>query len=134
MIRRHLIPLLALAALVVLPGCERGYEKEEPFPQAAADGWLAAFNSGDAAGLALMYSPMSRIYPPDAPAVTGHDAIEEFWKTAYPGTVRVEVSEVETMKVGDYWFREGAYKAIDDAEGEPVFGKFMEIWKKIDSA
>ena len=131
--RIHLASWVACLALAAAAGCERAQAPEE-FPQGAADGWVAAFNSGDAAGLALMYSPKSQILPPNQPIVSGHDAIEEFWKTANPGTVRLEVSAVETAKLGDYWFRQGTYAAMDQAEGEPEFGKFIELWKKIDSA
>jgi len=131
--RIHLAPWVALIALAGLAGCERG-QAPEPFPQAAADGWLAAFNSGDSAGLALMYSPDSEILPPDEPIVSGHAAIEEFWKTFNPGTVRIEVSQVETMKLGDYWFREGSYSALYEDEGVPRLGKFIELWTKSGSA
>jgi ketosteroid isomerase-like protein len=131
--RFHLVPWIALIALAGLAGCERA-KAPESFPQDAADGWVAAFNSGDAAGLALMYSPESQILPPDQPIVTGHGAIEEFWKTANPGTVRIEISEVQASQLGDYWFRQGTYTAIDQAEGEPVFGKFIELWTRVDSA
>ena len=98
--RFHLAPWITLIALAGLAGCQRA-SPPEPFPQAAADGWVAAFNSGDAAGLALMYSPDAKILPPDQPIVSGYGAIEEFWKTFNPGTVRIEVSEVETRKLGD---------------------------------
>lgn len=131
--RTHLAPWIICLAWLGLAGCERTAAPEQ-FPQAAADGWVAAFNSGDAAGLALMYSPLSEILPPDQPIVSGHAAIEQFWQTANPGTVRIEISEVETMKLGDFWFREGTYAAKDEAEGQPEFGKFIELWKKIDSA
>ena len=131
--RFHLTPWIALIVLAGLAGCERT-RAPEPFPQAAADGWVAAFNSGDAAGLALMYSPDAKILPPDQPIVSGNAAIEEFWKTFNPGSVRIEISEVETRKLGDYWFREGTYRGIYPDEGEPRVGKFIELWTKADSA
>ena len=131
--RFHLTPWIALIVLAGLAGCERT-RAPEPFPQAAADGWVAAFNSGDAAGLALMYSPDAKILPPDQPIVSGNAAIEEFWKTFNPGSVRIEISEVESRTLGDYWFREGTYRALDPTEGEPRVGKFIELWIKADSA
>jgi len=127
------VPWIALLLLAAVAGCESAKEPEN-FPQAAADGWVAAFNSGDAAGLALMYSPRAEILPPQQPIVSGHGAIEKFWTTANPGTVRLEVSEVQTTKIGEMWFREGTYTAVDQTEGEPEFGKFIELWKKVDSA
>lgn len=131
--RFHLAPWIALIALTGLAGCERA-KAPEPFPQAAADGWLAAFNSGDAAGLALMYSPEAKILPPDQSIVSGYGAIEEYWKSFNPGNVRIEISEVESVKLGDNWFREGTYIGLYPTEGEPRVGKFIELWTKVDSA
>jgi ketosteroid isomerase-like protein len=133
MSRFHFAPLITLIALAGLAGCESA-KAPEPFPQAAADGWVAAFNSGDAAGLALMYSPDAKVLPPDQPIVSGYGAIEEFWKSFNPGNVRIETSEVETLKLGNYWFREGTYTGLYPAEGEPRVGKFVELWTKADSA
>jgi ketosteroid isomerase-like protein len=131
--RFQFAPWIVLITLAGVAGCESA-KAPEPFPQAAADGWVAAFNSGDAAGLALMYSPEAKILPPDQPIVSGYGAIEEFWKTFNPGNVRIETSEVETLKLGDYWFREGTYIGLYPAEGEPRVGKFIELWTKVNSA
>ncbi len=131
--RNRLVSWIGCIALMGAAGCKPAAIPEE-FPHAAADGWAAAFNSGDAAGLALMYSPEAKILPPDLPIVSGSGAIEEYWKTFNPGNVRIEVSEVETMKLGDYWFREGAYAGSYPSEGVPRVGKFIELWSKSDSA
>ena len=131
--RFHLTLWIALLVLAGIAGCERT-KAPEPFPQAAADGWVAAFNSGDVAGLALMYCPEAKILPPNEPIISGPASIEEFWKSFNPGNVRIEVSEVETLKLGEFWFREGTYNGLYPAEGEPRVGKFIELWKKVDSA
>jgi ketosteroid isomerase-like protein len=131
--RLRLAPWIALMTLAGLAGCESA-KVPEAFPQAAADGWVAAFNSGDAEGLALMYSPDAEILPPDQPLVSGYDAIREFWITYRPGNVRLETTQVETMKLGDYWYREGTYTRLHPNEGEPRVGKFIELWKKVNSA
>jgi ketosteroid isomerase-like protein len=131
--RFHLAPWITLVALAGLAGCQQ-VSAPEPFPQAAADGWVAAFNSGDAAGLALMYSPDAKILPPDQPIVSGPEAIADFWKAFNPGNVRIEISEVETMRLGEYWFREGTFTGLYPNEGEPRVGKFIELWEKVDSA
>lgn len=128
--RLHLASWVALIALLAT-GCERA-SAPESFPQAAADGWVAAFNSGDIDGLSLMYSPDAEILPPDSPTVTGHDAIVEYWKSYNPGAVRIEISDAETFRAGEYWLREGAYSAMHPEEGEPRVGKFMELWIRVD--
>jgi ketosteroid isomerase-like protein len=126
--RIHVAPWVALAFLAVLSGC-KGAAPPETFPQAAADGWLGSFNGGDVAGLALMYGADAEILPPDEPIVSGYEAIEAFWQTYNPGQVRIEVSEVETLKLGEFWYREGAYAATYPDEGDSRIGKFIELWK-----
>ena len=127
--RFHVAPPVALALLALLAGCKDA-PSPESFPQAAADGWLGSFNGGDVAGLVLTYSADAEILPPDEPAIAGAEAIEEFWKGYGPGQVRIELGEVESQRIGEYWFREGAYKALFPAEGETRVGKFIELWKK----
>ena len=131
--RNLLASWMGCAALLGIAGCERP-DAPETFPQAAADGWVAAFNSGDIDGLALMYSPDAEILPPDNPIVTGHEASVGYWQNYNPGQVRLEISESETFAAGDYWLREGSYSAMYPVEGEPRVGKFMELWKKVDGA
>ena len=131
--RNLLASSIVCIALLAAAGCELR-EKPADFPQAAADGWVAAFNSGDAGGLALMYSQDSEILPPDQPIVSGHAAIVQFWETYNPGQVRLETSEVEVKRLGDYWYREGTYSALVKDEGEPRIGKFIELWSKDGSA
>lgn len=131
--RIHLAPCIVLIALMGLAGCGKA-NPPDAFPQAAADGWLAAFNSGDAAGVALMYCPDGKILPPDQPIISGPKEIGEFWKSFNPGVVRIEISEVETMKLGEFWFREGTFTGLYPSEGQSRVGKFIELWKKVDSA
>lgn len=129
----HVAPWVVLATFAGLAGCE-GAREPESFPQTAADGWLGAFNSGDLVGLGLRYSQDSQILPPNEPIVTGHEAIEEFWNTYSPGQVRIRVSEARSEMLGEYWFREGTYSAVEGDEGEPRLGKFIELWKNEDGA
>lgn len=131
--RNLLASWVGCIALLGAAGCERA-KTPAAFPQAAADGWIGAFNSGDAEGLALMYSEDSEVLPPDQPIVSGYAAIEAFWKTYNPGRVRLAISGVESRKLGDYWFREGSYSALFPNEGEPRLGKFIELWAHSGSA
>jgi|SRR5688572_11524659 ketosteroid isomerase-like protein len=124
----HVSPWFAFAILVLAAGCERA-GTPEAFPQSAADGWLGSFNGGDVDGLTLMYTADAEILPPDEPVIAGPEAITAFWRGYHPGQVRIEVGDVDSRKIGEFWFREGAYKAEFPDEGEPRVGKFIELWK-----
>jgi ketosteroid isomerase-like protein len=125
----HVAPPVVLALLALFAGCKAAAPPEE-FPQGAADAWLGSFNGGDVAGLVLSYSADAKLLPPDEPIIKGAEAIEAFWQGYGPGQTRLEVGEVESMKVGDLWFREGTYRAQFADEGEPRVGKFIELWKR----
>lgn len=127
--RIHVAPWTALVWLAVVAGC-KGAAPPETFPQGVADSWVGSFNGGDVDGLALMYTEDSEVLPPDAPIVSGHEAIVEFWRANQPGQVRIEVSAVDARKLGEFWFREGTYAAMFPEEGEPRVGKFIELWKQ----
>ena len=127
--RIHVAPPFMLALLALLGGCQDA-GSPETFPQAAADGWLGSFNGGDVAGLVLMYSADAEILPPDEPVIAGPEAIEAFWQAYGPGQVRIELGEVDSRRIGEFWFREGAYKAQFRDEGDPRVGKFIELWKQ----
>jgi len=130
--RTHLASWFLLLAVAGFAGCE-GMKASDPFPQGSADAWLGAFNSGDLVGLGLYYAEDAQLLPPDQPIVSGHEAIEAFWKAFNPGEVRIEVSEVYSERLGDYWYRQGLYAAKYADEGEPRIGKFIELWKKVES-
>ena len=122
-------PPVALALLALLAGCKAAAPPEE-FPQAAADAWLGSFNGGDVAGLGLSYTADARVLPPDEPIISGVTDIEAFWQAYGPGQVRLEQADVQSMRIGELWYREGVYKAQFSDEGEPRVGKFVELWKR----
>ena len=41
--------------------------------------WQAAYNAGDAAGLAALYAKDGVLHPPNSAPVDGREAIEAFW-------------------------------------------------------
>jgi len=125
----HVAPSVAAIALAGLAACN-GANAPEAFPQAVADAWLGSFNGGDVAGLVLMYSADAEILPPDEPVISGPEAIEAFWQAYSPGQVRIEPGTVDSRRIGEFWFREGAYTAVFPDEGETRVGKFVELWKK----
>jgi ketosteroid isomerase-like protein len=76
-------------------------------------------------------------FPPNAPRVTGNDAIREFvseWFAA-PGLAFSfpEPGSAEVSSAGDLGYTTGSYEGtVNDAEGNPVTsrGKIVVIWKK----
>lgn len=101
---------------------------------AAAEAFAAAFNSGDGAGVAALYSEDAALLPPDGKRVDGRAAIQTFWQGAIDsGLSNLTLNTVEILESGDYASEVGGLTL--DAPGEggaktKVEGKFIVVWKK----
>ena len=76
-------------------------------------------------------------FPPNAPRVTGNDAIREFVSESFaaPGLAFSfpEPGSAEVSSAGDLGYTTGSYEVtVNDAEGNPVtsHGKVVVVWKK----
>jgi ketosteroid isomerase-like protein len=81
--------------------------------------WAAAWNAGNAAGIAALYSDDARLLPPNGDEVQGREAIEAYWQSAIeamPG-VRVTLETKELHNLGDVAVEVGSY-ANTGADGE----------------
>src|SRR3954451_25345466 len=71
--------------------------------------FVAAFNRGDAAGVAANYTEDARVLPPGAPMVRGRQAIEQFWQSIMSIGVReVDLQTEDVEATGDLAYEFGA--------------------------
>jgi uncharacterized protein (TIGR02246 family) len=102
--------------------------------EAALQSFVAAYNSGDAAGVAAHYAEDAALLPPDTKRVDGRQAIEAFWKGAIDGGLKnLTLKAVEIDSRDDLAFEVGAFTL--DAPGEggamtTVKGKYIVVWKR----
>lgn len=66
---------LGLTTAMALP--VEAHEVREAIETANAQ-WTAAFNRGDAAAVAALYTPDAIVMPPDSDMIRGRQAIQEF--------------------------------------------------------
>ena len=89
--------------------------------------------AGDFAALSRGYYPDNgTVMPPNAPAATGHAAIEAFFKTLPPLTA-FEIHTEELEGTGDLAYKRGRYKMTMAIPGGPAVtdsGKYLEVLKK----
>jgi uncharacterized protein (TIGR02246 family) len=96
--------------------------------QAAID----AFNAGDWAAAAAIYTEDAIVLPPNAPLVRGRSAIEAFLAEVWTFS-DFTITNTEVEGVGDLAYVVGTYSMTITPEGaEPIHdtGKFLEIRKK----
>ena len=96
-----------------------------------------AYNSGDSAALAELYTEDAAILPPDAARAEGRDAIGRFWGGAMEqGLKNLDLTATEVEGMDDAAVEIGTFTATAPAaEGggeSEVAGKYLVVWKRGD--
>lgn len=120
------ITTIVAAALLALPALGIAQEAEI---KAGTEKFEAAWNAGDAAGVAAMYSMDAVLLPPNSPPVRGMKNIEALWaeSVSMGGTADLTTDEVFVM--GDMATEVGVY-VINADDGSTVDnGHYMVVWK-----
>lgn len=95
---------------------------------------VAAFNKGDAAAVAGMYTKDAKLLPPNSEMVEGTQNIQAYWQGAISAGAKLEALDtVEVEARGDMAAEVGKYTlTIPQAGGQTVTdqGKYLVVWKK----
>ena len=105
----------------------------------AANGkWMAAFNAGNAAALAALYTDTATLLPPGAPVAKKQAAIQAFWAGAIRSGLkngRLEAQSVESYgRTGREIGRFSVDAPAPGGQTAQVEGKYLVIWKKVHGA
>ena len=98
---------------------------------AADEQFMAAYNQGDAAGVAALYAEQGKLLPPNADFMAGREAIQAFWQGAMDmgiASARLETREAEQHD--DTAFEVGTYTLHAQNGTELDAGKYIVIWKR----
>lgn len=147
---RTVRPAAALAPLVALPlllaGCqpaEQGQTGETAGVDTAAvrasidtlrQAYLEAYNAGDAAAVASLYTGDAVFLPADAPPVEGRDSIRAHWERFLAAGPTLEVESHEVTPLSPSWTTSGGlYRVTVTPEGaeEPttVRGSYLLLFR-----
>jgi uncharacterized protein (TIGR02246 family) len=96
------------------------------------DRWAAAFNKGDAAAVAAMYTQDAYVLPAGAPMVHGRTAIEGLWKSVMQQLSDVKVTTLEVKPLGGSAAREIGTATFKTKGQPPQDGaiKYAVVWQK----
>jgi uncharacterized protein (TIGR02246 family) len=96
--------------------------------------FIEAFNKGDAAGVANMYTMDARVLPPNVEIVEGRSNIQKFWQGAMSaGLKMVSLETVHAETHGDVVLEIGRYTLTMPGAGGTTTtdkGKFVVVWKR----
>ena len=97
------------------------------------DIWSAAFNKGDAAAVAALYTEDAYVLPPGAEMVKGRAAIEAFWRQAAQQMSDAKLTTVDVLPLGRSAAREIGTVTLKTKSQPPqeIIGKYVVVWRKI---
>ena len=125
--------VLALAFGLALTAPAGAHSPRESI-EAALTVFTAAFNSGDGAGVAALYTDDAALLPPGGQRVDGRAAIQTFWQGGIDGGLtNLTLRAVEVEGNGNAAYEVGAFSfQVPGEDGQPVTveGKYIVIWKK----
>ena len=126
---------LALAATAFLLAAAPSLVQQVPAETAATNHrFEQAFNRGDAAAVAALYTENAILLPPDADMMTGRQAAQTFWQETYgSGARNLSLKTVSVESYGDAAREIGRFSLDVPGQGGQttrVEGKYVVIWKK----
>jgi uncharacterized protein (TIGR02246 family) len=97
------------------------------------DAWTAAFNKGDAAAVAALYTEDAYVLPPGSAMVKGRAAIEAFWRQAAQQMTDAKLTTLDVLPLGRSAAREIGTVTLKTKSQPPqeVVGKYVVVWRKI---
>jgi len=96
------------------------------------DEWSAAFNRGDAAGVAAMYTPDAYVLPPGSNMVKGRSAIEALWRGQMQQIGDVKCTALDVRALGPRAAREIGSCTFKTKAQPPQEGaiKYAVVWER----
>jgi uncharacterized protein (TIGR02246 family) len=100
---------------------------------AANELWMAAFDKGDAAGIAANYTEDTQVMPPNSEIVRGRAAVQSVFQGFIDAGLKVKLETVEVEGQGDIAFEVGMADVIGPDGQMLDKGKYIVIWKMVGS-
>ena len=125
--------VLALAFGLALTAPAGAHSPRESI-EAVLTAFAAAFNGGDGAGVAALYTDDAALLPPGGQRVDGRAAVLTFWQGAIDGGLtNISLRTIEVEANGNLAYEVGTFSLQAPGEdGQPVTaeGKYVVVWKK----
>src|SRR5260370_40841297 len=98
------------------------------------DVWTAAFNKGDAAAIAALYTEDAYVLPPGSAMVKGRAAIEAFWRQAAQQMSDAKLTTVDGLPLGRSAAREIGTVSLKPQSQPPqeVVREYLDAWRELD--
>jgi len=126
--------LLVILLIISAASIAEAQQSTRTAIEANSKQFTEAFNKGDAAAVANMYTMDARVLPPNGEMVEGRPNIQKFWQGAMSAGVKMvslETMHVETQ--GNVAVEIGRYITTSPGAGGTTTtdkGKYVVVWKR----
>lgn len=96
--------------------------------------FAAAYNRGDAAGVAAIYAPDAAVLPPNHEMVQGRPAIEEVFSDMQMGASNLVLTTVDVQGSDDTAYEIGKYTITIKPEGQAEIDRLRKTFGNLESA
>ena len=100
----------------------------------SVDAMMDAFNAGDAAGVAALYSETAMLLPPDASQIQGRQAVQDTFQAMIDDGFKDIVFEVVEVEVSrTFAYEIGLFSVKYPAENDQMAtatGNYLAVWKR----
>ena len=123
---------IGMAAVCLVLAAGPALAQSKAAIQKLNDEWAAAFNKGDAAAVAAMYTTDAYVLPAGAEMVNGRAGIEGFWRGAMQQLNDVKITTLDVKPLGGNAVREIGTATFKTKTQPPQDGalKYAVVWQK----
>jgi uncharacterized protein (TIGR02246 family) len=131
--RAMLLSAALCAAAAVSVFAQDAFAQDKATIERLNDKFAQAFNKGDAAAVASMYTQDAVVLPPGAEMAKGRSAIQAFWKKSAEQIGDLKLTALEVKPLGKDAAREiGTFTLKTKAQPpQEVAGKYVVVWHKV---
>jgi uncharacterized protein (TIGR02246 family) len=124
---------IAVIAGCLVLGAASALAQDKATIQKLNDAWTAAFNKGDAAAVAAMYTEDAYVLPPGAEIQKGRPAIEALWRQAVQQLGDAKLTTIDMLALGPSAAREIGTVSLKTKSQPPqeIVGKYAVFWRKV---
>jgi len=126
------LPTMAVAAglSLSLAGCAMR-DHDQPLPKEVTSALETAFNRGDIAACADLYTDDAEIISKASQPVQGKKAIAQFFKDQVTREILFDTDTTVSVVSGDVAMEQGTYRVRDVLRGVDVeYGDYLNVWRK----
>jgi len=131
MTRRIAVGLVALALALPLPAFAQAGDLHAQIGK-MDQAWQKAYNAGDAAALAALYTKDAKLMPPGVEPASGSAAIQAFFTKDIAQGAKNTLTTGDVVGSGDFALATGGWVA-NTSDGKHLdHGQYMTLYKKVD--